>query len=1596
MRVKDPANQSRELQFCRYCVYAARTVMAVARLKLQIPNPDGDLFTSERGKLIIGHFHQILDQFKFKFDLPISLDVREYGEQVRIEIYEIKPCSRSTKWLLAIFEYFAILKNKKLKIYPSVIVHSPQLFSTKIRSSHQRSLGAIYFGNLQRGIFINHWEVSFKRENTNNRIWADFLYDENDLLCITFANPEEDYPSLPSGQHSTELANGIANYKLQVRLSSVSRIMIEGPSPCDPLRIYFELRYPVIVRRSFQVRGQRNKGYTRYLEIRRGRTANDIPDVKALTDSPVFMIEFYPLPKLPLFYEILSRLRMRTGLGIEISHFSMRNYLYFKDDCPYARWVPSNLDRNAATSQDDDIFDEFLDRTIKMKDLYDANKYAVRPEWVTDVFRERRFSLIFLIELLISKGAVVKDQLLLDKESWCRFLMVVNDCYLRDREVCLSSLERIATMIDERGKLDSIRWALLNEFEDECRHGYTMQLSKEEIKRGYRRVRKIVVTPSRIIYVPPETLMPNRVIRKYDHDGARILRVTFRDDDNQPMRPSKTSELLIEETLRKVLREGIVVAGRNFGYLGNSNSQMRDRGAYFMEKYSRHQFFEYLNKHKLSPEPTWQPRVDQVREELGDFLKMENVYKLMARLGQCFTQSRESGAIFQRSEYFAVPDVIGGRNSLNESYKFSDGVGMLSMAFATEIARDMMLGKCVPSCYQFRFRGFKGVMAVNPFLDEIAQWADTNNIREPNMFGCERWLVKMIFRESQQKFVTKRKEKEAIEIVKYSSPSPVALNKPFICILNQTSKLQSRESHERITNRIEQFAEEQLRGFARSLLYEKECRNKLKELPQRICIDRLPLHAGFSLSTEPFFRSLVRAMATFYIVKQMRKQQFPIPFDKGRTMLGVIDDTGQLQYGQVFVQYTEHRHLKTPPPQASKKVLTGKVMLTKSPCIVPGDVRVFNAVDIPDLHHLCDVVVFPQHGPRPLTDQMAGSDLDGDEFAVIWDKELMLDRNEEAFDYTSEKPVYKPVKKGTISEDMVDVYVNYVMHDSIGTIGNAFQFQADLYGITSKVCLSLAKKHSQAVDFSKTGRPPSRLTENWSSDGTPPEKPERQPDFHITNEIGKPIYHSKNLLGSVCRGIRVVDDILRSPEASVDDQIELDKYITIDGWEKDEQIAMRELMRYNGLLRGLLENYGIKSEAEAFTGCITEMRNRISDRDQDDMSYFTTNEVIENRIANLFRKFRENFFAEFGGWQSCLKHATTPYANNDDVLDYYITCPSLSMKRKAVAYYRTCYDLARGSEERLLSFAWLAYDVLAVVKQHNIICDEDYYPPTCPVLDVLESRLELFYLDNLEKIEALMGQLSETKTQLYRYLRYYPGLEQIFYVLVSWARCNQLLNGCIQAEHMCVVLVLFATGRIAGSISIMPPVLDTLSAATIEEDDIIKPTTEQYINMLILFYEYMASRYFKNLTQLSFAELGCDSVFLRGQWLPVHEAAANTYYNLVLNMDFEGLFDPLQGFLSTSGSCQECEPFIIELPVDSSLGALEERIKKKTGVTGLSLRRSASHYYKTRVAVCARGTTYSLRLLRKLLIVTPPQAILDHASKISELLPTLLYKKIMD
>lgn len=138
-----------------------------------------------------------------------------------------------------------------------------------------------------------------------------------------------------------------------------------------------------------------------------------------------------------------------------------------------------------------------------------------------------------------------------------------------------------------------------------------------------------------------------------------------------------------------------------------------------------------------------------------------------------------------RERYNYVVEYTGGSNSQDKEYTFSDGVGCMSRNFAREIASQLTLGDFIPSCIQSRFRGFKGVHAINPNIDLLNQWAVRRGIDEGKIKTDNRvYSIDLLFRDSQCKFRTAR-DNQRYEVVKLSGPSPVALNRPMINILDQ-------------------------------------------------------------------------------------------------------------------------------------------------------------------------------------------------------------------------------------------------------------------------------------------------------------------------------------------------------------------------------------------------------------------------------------------------------------------------------------------------------------------------------------------------------------------------------------------------------------------------------------------------------------------------------------------------------------------------------------------------------------------------------------------------------------------------------------------
>lgn len=91
--------------------------------------------------------------------------------------------------------------------------------------------------------------------------------------------------------------------------------------------------------------------------------------------------------------------------------------------------------------------------------------------------------------------------------------------------------------------------------------------------------------------------------------------------------------------------------------------------------------------------------------------------------------------------------------------------------------------------------------------------------------------------------------------------------------------------------------------------------------------------------------------------------------------MGCLDEVGLLNYGQVYIRVTMTMKEKNKFEDSrsffhqvdeTTAVVVGKVVITKNPCLHPGDVRVLEAVYVKALEETnwMDCIIFPQKGAR--------------------------------------------------------------------------------------------------------------------------------------------------------------------------------------------------------------------------------------------------------------------------------------------------------------------------------------------------------------------------------------------------------------------------------------------------------------------------------------------------------------------------------------------------------------------------------------------------------------------------------------------------------
>ena len=82
---------------------------------------------------------------------------------------------------------------------------------------------------------------------------------------------------------------------------------------------------------------------------------------------------------------------------------------------------------------------------------------------------------------------------------------------------------------------------------------------------------------------------------------------------------------------------------------------------------------------------------------------------------------------------------------------------------------------------------------------------------------------------------------------------------------------------------------------------------------------------------DPFVWRLLRVFKAF-LLKELRTKA-KIHVDDSWTLLGVVDESGTLQYGQVFIQIDNTHQQKEKP---TKEIFQGPVVVTRNPCFHPG------------------------------------------------------------------------------------------------------------------------------------------------------------------------------------------------------------------------------------------------------------------------------------------------------------------------------------------------------------------------------------------------------------------------------------------------------------------------------------------------------------------------------------------------------------------------------------------------------------------------------------------------------------------------------------
>ncbi|CAF1214667.1 unnamed protein product [Rotaria sordida] len=712
-------------------------------------------------------------------------------------------------------------------------------------------------------------------------------------------------------------------------------------------------------------------------------------------------------------------------------------------------------------------------------------------------------------------------------------------------------------------------------------------------------VPRIYLTPYGTYPLPVKPMRGNRILREQNlfGSGKHFCRVIIRDIDlGQPqidfiqINEKWINDLILGKT-------NIIVGDQTFEFLLCSNSQLRDRSFWFYAPYNGR-------------------RAKHIRQWMGDFSSEKCIGRRIARMALSLTGTTATIKLLPH-QIQKIDDKLDDHDRI-----FTDGIGKISPMALKEAMMcynpEVIENNYMPCVIQARLNGIKGVFVVAPDLSNKG--------------------ILIQYRPSQYKF---KVDHHVLEIVKYSSSGMAFLNRQVIVLLENM--------------KVEKHIFVKLQNKARlkismSLLANKSAQHTLEQHVRSYDWERM-YHSGVQLTQEPFVRSLLLLLAKERLKRLKEKSHIQISLSDGRMLLGVVDETNSLQYGQIFIQLHDLNG-------QSQIIKNRKVLITKNPAHFPGDIRKLDAVDCPTLHHLYECVVFPAQGQRPHPNEISGSDLDGDEYWVCWNEDLVnnaiLQYSPATFDSAG-----KMKHNGEITMmEIADFLFKYLSSDSLGALSNRHLACCTLYGPSHENSCRLAQIISEAVDFPKTGILPKQPRDI---------NIDQYPDF-MENKY-KHSFESHSSIGIMYRQVKEVWEIHSTYQDKLYDQkININADFLIQGYETYIHEAENEYQYYTSRINTILLTYNLENEYELITGCHSCIEEEKKNNDSVETA------LLEFR--HLVQEMRIRF------------------AN--DKLD------DTAQLRKASAWYYIAYKSGT-----ILSFGWIMNRLMSdIIKQKQIPQEE--------------------------------------------------------------------------------------------------------------------------------------------------------------------------------------------------------------------------------------------------------------------------------------------------